>query len=283
MKIFWTLLLLLEEATLPAFAFPPERSLVLRFSSDSLTLAHLSFTLTHPDHYRLLEGQSDSLGFWRGELPAPLTDEQVRLLVVSPFYASLDTLLDLSQAEHHIRLQGRETQLDGVQVRGIRRYNRGDALQQVFSFDPRSITRGTTLKAGLRMLPGVIALGESYTLLGKNQQATVQVNGVEASEAELRLLPARAVDRIAIDATGSRGVINIILRQRSYPWGRFPMLRARRSSATKTPIGIPRSRWMAELLASSLPSATPRRQPRQELRGTKISVAVAPPATSGHS
>lgn len=216
MKTFWTLLFILGSTTLTALASSPERTLVLRFRSDSLALGHLPFTLTRPDHYSPLEGQSDSLGYWRGELPATLTDKQVRLVVVSPFYASLDTLLDLSQAEHQIQLKVRETQLDGVQIRGIRRYNRGDALQQVFSFDPRSITRGTTLKAGLRMLPGVIALGDGYSLLGKNKQAMIQINGVEASEAELRLLSARAVDRVAIDATGSSGVINIILRQRNY-------------------------------------------------------------------
>lgn len=66
MKTFWTLLFILGSTTLTALASSPERTLVLRFRSDSLALGHLPFTLTRPDHYSLLEGQSDSLGYWGG-------------------------------------------------------------------------------------------------------------------------------------------------------------------------------------------------------------------------
>lgn len=145
------------------------RPLALQLLSDSSSVAHLPFSLLSPDRHLLLEAESDSLGQWEGNLPASFREKQVRLVVLTPFYSSLDTLLALEGQAHVIKLQRRELQLDGVRVRGFRQINRGDALHRIFSFDPRSITRGTSLEMGLQMLPGVIPSGSGFSLIGKRE------------------------------------------------------------------------------------------------------------------
>lgn len=150
---------------------------------------------------------------------------EVKVSVRSKFYQNLDTLLCVkaSANDFHLILQEKPLDLGPVEVVAYRPIAKNNAEKSVYSIDMRSLLKTTRANKALAYLPGVVAFGDNYTLVGKSQQARIKINGVEATTEELKSLYAKDIERVEVreitkdDNERYAGEINILKKRQEQP------------------------------------------------------------------
>lgn len=167
-------------------------------------------------------GATNAVGEVRLTLVASaLSNGRVHLEVRRMGYAPIDTLCTWTNSII-IRMREEAQVLEAVTVKGFRRINKGDALNQVYEVDRRSLLKTAKAPDALKALPGVIGDGSDFRILGNRQNAKIYIDGVEASSAQVSILDAGQIARIEVkpidlERGETGGSINIIKRESSNP------------------------------------------------------------------
>lgn len=151
--------------------------------------------------------------------------DELKVSVRSKFYQNLDTLLSIktSTNDYHLILQEKTLDLGSVEVVAYRPIAKNNAEKSVYSIDMRSLLKTTRANKALAYLPGVVAFGDNYSLVGKNQQARIKINGIEATAEELKALYAKDIERVEVreitkdDNDRYAGEINILKKRQEQP------------------------------------------------------------------
>ncbi len=151
--------------------------------------------------------------------------DEIKVSIRSKFYQNLDTLLYLNSSTNDYLLDLHEKSLDiaPVEVVAYRPMAKNNAEKSVYTIDMRSLLKTTRANKALEYLPGVVAFENNYTLVGKNQQARIKINGVLASAAELKALYAKDIERVEVreitkdDNDRYAGEINIVKKRQEQP------------------------------------------------------------------
>ncbi|WP_177207088.1 outer membrane beta-barrel protein [Prevotella sp. KH2C16] len=148
---------------------------------------------------------------------------EARLHINSKLYQDKDTTIKTTVKDIRITLIPKTYYLRDVEVKAFRPIAKGNAEKTVYTVDTRSFLKDTKANEALRFLPRIESDGTAFKILGKQANARLQVDGVEASLDELRSLNATDIERVEVkeidanDNANSSGVINIIRKKRERP------------------------------------------------------------------
>lgn len=145
--------------------------------------------------------------------------KQIRVKIASKLYADVDTTLESSIDKHTIYLQQATQQLNQVNIVAYKRIAKTDAEKSIYSIDTSNLLKTTKANRALQFLPGVEAFGNEYKLIGRDGSARIKIDGMPASELDLKSLDASEIKSIEVkeydkdDNELFSGEINIIKKR----------------------------------------------------------------------
>lgn len=112
----------------------------------------------------------------------------------------------------------KEATINEVVVKAFKRIEKGDAKKSVFKLNTK-LPENIKADMALQELPGITSDNEGFRIAGNNRVSKLLIDGIEASQEEIKALKASDIDRVEvkyISTEGNRyaGEINIIRRKK---------------------------------------------------------------------
>lgn len=152
----------------------------------------------------------------------PNSTKQTRLQISTKLYELIDTIINTCNPQDiRITLHPKTQLLNEVNVVAYKRIAKTDAEKSVYSINMDGLLKNSKADDALLFLPGVEAFGTTYTLIGKNKQARIKIDGLPASGNDLKALRAEDIARVEVrnvsreDNEHFAGEINIIKKRRT--------------------------------------------------------------------
>lgn len=129
----------------------------------------------------------------------------------------LGVTLGLQAQEHSAQTDSVSTakQLEEIKIEAYKKINKGDHRHQIFELKVKHLPSGVTADRALRYVPGVMEGSDGYSILGSHKAATIQIDGHDASDAELKALSAQDIWRVEVVRGGVDGDRINVRRRRS--------------------------------------------------------------------
>lgn len=168
---------------------------------------------------KALQEQTDKEGCATFHIVSEDTCKEAKIIVESKLYEKIDTLLNISKGQTQITLTPKTQQLKQVEVVAYRRIAKTTAEKTVYTLDTSGFLKTTKANKALEFLPGVEAIDNIYTIIGKSHQAKIKINGIPASPDELKTIEVKDIDKVEVrdlskdDNDHFSGEINIIKKR----------------------------------------------------------------------
>lgn len=153
----------------------------------------------------------------KGCVSIPLDScKQIRIVIDCKLYANVDTILNTTTSPHSIRLSPAIQEIEQVNIVAHKRIAKNSAEKSVYTIDMSKMLKTTKAKNALRFLPGIETTGDDYSIIGRGGIARVKIDGVPASDLDLKALNASEIKEIEVREytkdgdNQSMGEINII-------------------------------------------------------------------------
>lgn len=156
-----------------------------------------------------------------------ITDKEVcantRLTISSKFYVTKDTLLSEVAPHVTITLRPNIQEIDEVSVKAYRQMAQSDAEKTIYTINKDGFLKNTRANQVLQFLPGVTVVGNTYKLQGRNQNARVKIDGVDATVDDLKTVDIADIAHVEVkeispdDNSSTAGVINIVRKRQEVP------------------------------------------------------------------